>query len=563
MKTILRILITVLLIVFAVPSFAAESSTSSDSMTAVKMAEKAKQMAEEAEKTANEALAREALKLAEDAKKLAEKTMKKAEPSAAKSKARKVEQKKKKKPKPTRSAGTGPGISLNLGKTVMTFRGNFRMRFNSRDNLALNMPGGREDSSTFFDQRFRLNIEGRRGPVRAVVLLDKGDIPRRWVQESEGTSEMLGDFSTTNSFLIRWAYLQYVGDVGIKLGRQPVNIGNNIVLQGDMDAIDISFNPLRKLTLGLIYLKPAGGYGNYSYTVDEYYTKDVLRSDIFYSKNDLNSGILQFEWMAARTVRLGGYAISVFDNGKSDDADLNLDKDFNASTTPRDGNFDPTWVGLVLKGRKDKLSYKGEAIYLTGSYTNDRDLNAYAAMLDTDYRIGKYTVGAGFGRGSGNKIDNTGDFKDFAGLFLCKYRNKFGNLYSEDIKAGYFLFNSNLANITYYKVKGARSLWKNKMDIELAYILLRATEAVPEGRGPVNGFYSPRDSTLTAADSTASDTTRNIGQEIDLSWNYDLGRRFNVFANFAYFMPGDAYKQTDGTDADPATEFQLGTEFKF
>ncbi len=591
MRGFLRIFVVALFVIFASPSFAENRSVNADAVEAVKMAEKAKRMAEEAERTASKVLAQEALRVADEARRLAEKAMRKVsedlqlgesslrqstdgalkvQPAVniAKDKKTKNENKiieEKEMTKIARQAGTGPGISIKLGKTKMTFRGNFRMRFNMRDNLELNMPGGREDSTSYFDQRFRLNIEARRGPIRAVVLMDKGDIPRRWVQDSEGTSEKLGNFSTTNSFLTRWAYLQYVGNFSIKLGRQPLDAGHKIVLQGDMDAIDFRFNPFKKTTLGLSYMKVAGGYSSYSNTVTDYYTKEISRSSIFYAKNDLDAGILKLDWKPSRTIKLKGYTIKVVDHGGSGDADLNLDKDFNASTNPRDGGFDPVWVGLALKGRKNKLSYKSEIIYLTGSYTKNRDLNAYAVMLDSDYRIGKYTLGLGFGRGSGNKIDDSGDFKDFAGLFLCKFRNKYGLLFSEDINAGYFLFDSNLANITFLKFKGSRKMLKKKMKIGISYSLIRATEAVPEGRGTVNGFYSIRDDTLTAASSTAAKTTRDVGHEIDATWKYNLAktRGLSVFANFGYFIPGNAYKQSDGTKADPASDFQAGMEFKF
>lgn len=576
-------LVLALFLFFSPLSFAEENRVNTIATEAVKMAEKAIRMAEEAEKTADKALAQEALKLAEDAKRLAEKAMKMSKSSTMKNAAGKKQQKtgkafevqqkasivkKKKKTKAARKAETGPGISIKLGKTKVTISGNTRFRFNSRDNLELNMQGKREDSETYIDQRFRLKVEGRRGPVRAVVLMDKGDIPRQWVQDSEGTSEKFGELSTASSFLVRWAYLQYLKEFNLKVGRQRLDVGHRIVLQGDIDAIDFSFNPVNKLTLGLSYMKPSGGYRSFTsgFTTRDHYMKEIAGSDnVFFAKNKLDTGMLRLIWRPLRTVKLEGYAIKVFDSGDSSDADLNLDKDFNASTSQRDGKFEPLWTGISFKGKKDKLKYRGEFVYVTGNYTDSRDIDAYAAILGGDYKIGSYSLGVEAGRGSGNKIDDTGKVRDFAGFFLCKFRYKYGSLFSEDIRAGFSLFDSNLSNITFYKGRVSKTLLNKKMAIGLSYAYIETTEKVPVGRGPVNGIYSPRDNSNSAASSTSTDTTRDVGHEIDATWKYyfDKEKKLSIFANLGYFIPGDVYKAPDGSDADPASEIQVGTEFKF
>ena len=155
------------------------------------------------------------------------------------------------------------------------------------------------------------------------------------------------------------------------------------------------------------------------------------------------------------------------------------------------------WLGVAVSGKAGNLSYTGDVIYLGGTFTRSRDLSAYALMLRGDYRLGdvaalrNLSVGLELGRGSGNtaeeKLSGTSDAHDFIGLFLCRDRRKFGNIFSEDLRAGFFLADSNLSNVTVLRaILDVEPTASFKVNASVAK--LWTTEAVFRGRGPVRDW---------------------------------------------------------------------------
>jgi len=144
--------------------------------------------------------------------------------------------------------------------------------------------------------------------------------------------------------------------------------------------------------------------------------------------------------------------------------------------------------------------------------------------------------------------------KDFTALFLCKDRRKFGNIFSEDLHAGFFLADSNLANVTFLRGITRIEPIKN-WRMELALSRFRTTENVLEGRGPVGDW--------SLGTSVSAETTRDIGWEIDWNLDFPLYKRLTGFVEAAYFISGAAYQLPDGRDAGNASKVVLGTEFEF
>jgi hypothetical protein len=275
--------------------------------------------------------------------------------------------------------------------------------------------------------------------------------------------------------------------------------------------------------------------------------------------NKLDGLLLSAEISPGRYLTVEPYVLKIFDKSDSSaDGDLNLDKDFDSTTHPRDGNWEPMWIGVAASGEGNGISYTADLIYLTGSYSKNRDIKAYAAMVRADYHFeSNLSVGLEFGQGSGNKIDDTeeDDFSEFNGLFLCKERRKFGNIFSEDLRAGFFFWSSNLSNLTFARtIIDLGSTGKSKAT--LSAVKLWTTEEVYKGHGPVNDW--------SMGTSPSTEKTNDVGWEIDLDLLFPIYNQYLYgFVEIGYFSPGEAYQLPDGKDADAAWEIVMGTEYLF
>ena len=455
-------------------------------------------------------------------------------------------------------------------KVRFDFSGKYKLRYNITNNLNLDNPFQvwRFDKYAYFDQRFQLKIEPSYGPLSLTFLLDKGNFAFDWKEGSEGTLERWTGFQPVSAALVRELNFQYTGGFIVKVGRQNLSLGNGgIVLEGPMDSLKL-VAPLGKTPIGSVsatiaYLYVSGGYKNYSNIAFPPGTGD--RSTAFFGMdNKLDAALASFDIKPGKYLTIQPYALKVIDRGDFGDPDLNLDKDYNASTTPRDRSFVPLWVGAAVSGKSDGLAYTGDIVYLTGSYSRERNFQAYALMLRGDYnfqRIGplfNFSPGLEFGRGSGNtadeKISGTGDVKDFTALFLCRDRRKYGNIFSEDLRAGFFLADSNLANVTF--VRGIMSFEPIKnFRSELALAKLWTTEAVFKGHGPVGDW--------SLGTSASTEKTREIGWEVDWNLDFPIVKRLRGFVEAGYFIPGDVYQLPSGEGAGDAYKIVFGSEFEF
>jgi len=219
-------------------------------------------------------------------------------------------------------------------------------------------------------------------------------------------------------------------------------------------------------------------------------------------------------------------------------------------------------TGLSVSADFAPWKLDAEAVLLTGDYAAGRKLSANALLFKAmrDFgklgSLGNLSAGLQFGRGSGNGTNdsNSGTMRNFNALFMCRERNKFGNIFSEDIRAGYYFWDSNLANVTYARLDATFEP-RHGLKVTPSLTQMWTTKEVFKGRGPVFD-WSQGTSTLT-------DTTRDIGWEADLSVTVPLYKRVEGFASFGYFKPGAVYARPDGSNPKAALELVLGAEVKF
>jgi hypothetical protein len=122
------------------------------------------------------------------------------------------------------------------------------------------------------------------------------------------------------------------------------------------------------------------------------------------------------------------------------------------------------------------------------------------------------------------------------------------------LRAGFFLADSNLSNVTFLRAMlAAEPIAHFKVNASVAK--LWTTEAVFRGRGPV-GDWSRGASRTTAK-------TSDIGWELDLNLDFPIVRRLRGFAEVGYFIPGAVYQHASGKQADSASQIVLGAEVEF
>lgn len=455
-------------------------------------------------------------------------------------------------------------------KVKFDFSGKYKLRANSKNNLHLNNPNQSWsfDNTSYFDQRFQLKIDAEYGALSSVLVLDKGNFVFDWKEGSEGTLDRWSEFQTVTSALVRELYVQYTGNFVVKGGRHSMAVGNGgVVFEGPADALKLVYpierTPLGRATLNAAYIAVNGGwrhYDNFTYPAGD-------RSAVLGLANKLDGWLLSLDISPRNNLTVEPYLLKVFDRGAAGDPDLNLDKDFNAATLSRDGGFEPLWTGLALNGKAGNYSFTGDLVYLSGSATESRDYDAYAVLLRGDYHLP--TAGTGFlknlslgielGRGSGDSVEEkelgTGDLHNFSGLFLCRERRKFGNIFSQDLHAGYFFADSSLANVTFARAIMGFTPFSSEIKGEFSLAKLWTTKSVKHGRGPV-GDWSRGEADFT-------ELTKDIGWELDFNLSFPIMKRLNGFLESAYFLPGDVYRLPDGQKPDPASSIVLGAEFVF
>jgi hypothetical protein len=459
-------------------------------------------------------------------------------------------------------------------KFKFALSGKYKVQFNSRNNFNLDNPNQRwaYDTADYFDQRFQLMLDATYESFLIRLTLDQGNFVFDWKEDSQGTLSRWGEFLTVNSQLVRELFLQYTGPLMVRIGRQNWDVGHSIVLEGPLDSVRLQY-PLGRLpwgqtTVSAGYLTPGGGWSSYQNFRLTGGPPAGNRSEVLGAATKLDAYYLDLDIRPSRAVRVRPYFIKVYDSGTTGAADLNLDKDFNFATTPRDGKFRPLWAGLAFSADSKPWKFDAEAVSLSGDFASSRKISAYALFgrgardLGKAGALGNLTLGLEFGRGSGNGTDNanSGTLRNFNALFLCRDRYKFGNIFSQDVRAGYFLWDSNLSNITYAKFDATLEPFK-RFTLTPSVSRMWTTKNVFAGAGPVSDWSTGFGRGASTAGTAR--TTRDVGWEFDLNGSYPLLKHVDGFLSLGYFQPGAVYARPDGSNPKPAWKIVLGAEVKF
>lgn len=325
-------------------------------------------------------------------------------------------------PAPTPAAAPAPPAADAAPKLAMTLGGFYEFNGYSQNNFFLGKgaSGLVSDQDEYAIQLFRLQPEFSYGPnLKGVVRIDMAQ--GIWGIDDDlrdndrpGFSNLFNRKDTNFVVHLDWAYVEFtspkIANSTIRVGRMKNQLGNLLVLDQDGDGFQVS----RK-------------FG--AWTVLGDWTKisegaDSLTDDQFPDRDGNDADLLYFD--ASR--KLGNFKINPFVAFYTDRSDND-----NTTYLPNDlqyanARFRPnvskaTALGFAFDGKAGKVSLKGEVDYLTGQDdvrntnsgpnqlldVNNGDLKGYNVYLDAKIPVGKVTLGAVFGHGSGDDDPMSGE----------------------------------------------------------------------------------------------------------------------------------------------------------
>ncbi|MFN2442398.1 MAG: hypothetical protein ABR517_06920 [Thermoanaerobaculia bacterium] len=308
-------------------------------------------------------------------------------------------------------------------KLALTLGGFYEFNGYTQNNFFLgkDAPGLVTDHDAYMIQLFRIQPELSYGPnLKGVVRIDIAqsifglDNEQR-DNDRPGFSNLFNNKETNFLMHVDWAYVEFspeqIAGTTFRVGRMGNKLGNLLVLDQDGDGVQVS----RK-------------YGNWVTTFDwtkMYEGADSLTDDVAPGGVSGEDSDLFYVNFAGKR---GNFNLNPFIAYYRDRGDIdgrtyapNELQYFNARFRPNLSQV--TALGFAFAGKAGKVALKGEVDYLTGSDdvpnvnsgpnqlldVNNGDLTGYNLYLDAKMPVGKATVGAVFGMGSGDDDPMSGD----------------------------------------------------------------------------------------------------------------------------------------------------------
>jgi len=184
------------------------------------------------------------------------------------------------------------------------------------------------------------------------------------------------------------------------------------------------------------------------------------------------------------------------------------------------GNLNRYTVGFLYKGAIEKLNYSLECDWQWGNFGSD-EIDSYAYIASVNYPIFEgQTLGTTYSKGSGDKDGTDGDNKTFTAPY------PFGHaLYGfSDLMS---LSNSEIWQFTY------TNAITEKISLRLDYLIGKQ--------------HNDEDSWYTAGGAfrNASNSKKQIGEEIDVTMKYKYNKNLNFQLGYSHFMQGAMIRATE------------------
>jgi hypothetical protein len=384
-----------------------------------------------------------------------------------------------------------------------------------------------------YDERVRLSVDAKVADnVEGYMMFETsnndldlqstgGDV-YAWGGNNGGATGIypFGNTKQSGVTLLEGWILYTTGPGGIKIGRTPLALGNNLFFNhtkfGD-DAIVVFVKPVPELELAALTIKFEEGTrssccGNASdqdaYVVLGAYTGQgfTLSGDVTWV--NINSGSIF-------GVLLGGAASDVVNVGVRGGVDV-----IEGLNLYADGEFQ---FGKLAEDTAGELDVKG-----------------YAFQVGAKLAVSGVNLGAEFGLGSGDKDAADGDFDLFITSLGAHLNVPNAYVYGYRVMAATGATNTGISNTTYVRVSAGTNV-TDALSAEAKVFWLQATEDVSlRGGSPDNA----------------------LGWEIDGTIKYKLARNLVYWVEGGYLIVGDAYNDAAG-NADDAFAVRHGIEVTF
>lgn len=444
--------------------------------------------------------------------------------------------------------------------------------------LGRNPAGPVSDKDEYMIQLFRFTPVLSYGPnLKGVLSIDVAQ--GIWGVDNEyrdnfrpGFSNLYNNKDTNFLIHVDTAYVEFsapqLRGTAVRLGRMRNDLGNRLVLDQDGDGIQIQ--------------RSFGGWTAVFDWTKMFEGTDGLTDRNFNGNPDGRDANLLYLDLKGKS---GAFALNPFliyykDSGIADGRSYipNELQYFNARFRPN--ITQATVLGFAWDGKLGKVAFKGEVDLLTGKDdianpnsgpnqlldVNNGDLRGHNLYLDFKLPVGKSTVGAVFGLGSGdddlmsgkgniNKIRTNGFFyitEIWEDSIMPDEQGITPQGLGSPASRGYREFE----NTTLLQLNATFPLnaeWK----LFASGTLVRATEALrPWADRNGNGAIDPGE--------FGSDSSRDLGKEIDLRLDWTIMKNLVWTLRGGIFFPGDAAGYLiNGTNAYAKDAWEVRTTLRF
>lgn len=365
-----------------------------------------------------------------------------------------------------------------------------RPRFEYRNGYKTLSPDD-ADAAAFVSQRTRLNSKYK---TKNLELFLSVQDTRTW-----GDVKQLNT-SDKNGFMVHqaWGKFNLSEDAAVKVGRQVISYDDQRFFGGV-------------------------GWAQQSRSHDAalfQYNKDAFKMDIGLAFNQDGENIFGTTLNTAGTYKALQYAWLHKDwtnfSGSLLLANLGWQHIEDANQAENETRFNQT-VGTHLKYKKDKLNLAGNLFYQFGKDIANNDLSAYLLGLEMNYSVSnKILLGVGGEIQSGNDNGTITDNKNNAFTPFFGTNHKFNGLMD------YFYVGNHANSIGLVNLFAKANFKLNdKSKLGIA----------------IHNFSSAADF-----------QNKQLGNEIDITFGYDVQKNVNLSAGYSHMLPAEGMKILKGTD---------------
>ncbi|QWR77396.1 alginate export family protein [Candidatus Magnetomonas plexicatena] len=361
-----------------------------------------------------------------------------------------------------------------------------------------------DDHASWYDTRVRIGLEAQvSDAILAMVELESNmgnnitDV-YTWGSSSGATGLYNAGNAKRGDMRLRQAWIQYTGKfIGVKVGHQPLVLGNGIFLDHSTDGDDVIFvfaKPMKNVTIAALTAKLQENTVNSADDVDLYSLLGIYTSDNLNISGDLSLVNGQSFNDTTSKVHL---------------VNLGLRADY-------------TWTALTLRG-----DLEVQTGTIDWNANDSGKFKGWALLAGVDYKIGpaKLTLEYGYGSGQAKDDPNKSDIKSFANTQNTEEKG-YAYVYDYHVANACTGLNgvtsgSNLCNTMYIKGGVSAELTKTLIG-ELYALWLRA----PEETYMYDGQPS-----------------KDIGWEIDAKVAYKIAKNLTYWIEGGYLFTGAIYNR--------------------